>query len=323
MQSMVANRLLRALASPDWDILRPLLEPVELKRGQVLHHARMPVDHVYFPEKALVSVSARAAPNKWAEVYPIGSEGMTGLFVLFGNAMQPALRRVVQVGGPAWRIASHDFCKAICASRSLEALLLRYAAVVLLQSAQAAACNSRHSARQRLAYWLSVASTELRGDVVPLTHSALARLTGIRRPSVTECLGALQREGVVKLSRGTVEVLDHAALGEACYHRVNVVQNEYGRVIEGHRAAALEETRQRRDDRAAAPPSESPHLHEIGRAHEFVAQPIGAERLHKSDLLRFESGEEEDFSRVEDASRHCDEAGLQVTSCRRRSWLPA
>ena len=237
-QPAVANRLLRALSPPDWDMLSPFLEQVELRSRQVLHHARMPVEHVYFPEKALLSVSARSAPDQWVEIYPIASEGMTGLSVFLGNSLQPALRRVVQVGGPAYRIASHDFCRAIQASPSLETLFLRYATVVLFQSAQAAACNSHHTVRQRIAYWLSMASSGLQDNVVPLTHSVLARLIGIRRPSVTDCLGALQSEGIVRLSRGTVEIMDHAALDEACYHCANAVRNEYSRLIDGHRTGA-------------------------------------------------------------------------------------
>lgn len=244
LQPSVANRLLRALSSSDWDLLSPFLEPIELRSRQVLHHAKMPVEHVYFPEKALVSVSVRSAPDQWAEVYLIGSEGMTGLSVLLGNALQPALRRVVQVGGPAYRIASHDLCKAAQASRSLESLFLRYAAVVFLQSAQAGAFNSHHNVRQRLAYWLSMASTGLQDDVVPLTHSVLARLIGIRRPSVTDCLGAFQSDGIVGLSRGAVEIVDHAALDEASCHCANAVRNEYGRLIDGHRTGTQYEKRQ-------------------------------------------------------------------------------
>ncbi len=209
----------------------------------MLHHAKMPMEHVYFPNKALIPVFTRSAPDQWAEVYLIGSERFTGFPVLLSNLAQPALRRVVQVGGPVWRIDTDDLSKAVLASRSLEIFIRRYVVVVLLQSTLAAACNGRHSVKQRLARWLSMASDGLQDDVVPLTHAVPARLVGVRRPSVTAYLGGLQSEGVLRLDRGVVEITDHAALDAACCYSANLIRNDYVRTIEGHRTGALEESR--------------------------------------------------------------------------------
>jgi CRP-like cAMP-binding protein len=132
----VRNRLLSGLPAGDWEILSPSLELVELKSRQVLHHAKTPIEQAFFVERGLVSVSAKVAPEQWVEVWLIGSEGMTGLPVVLGDAKLPAFRRVVQVGGSAFRISAKDLLKARELSPSLDKLLLRYASVVLLQTSQ-------------------------------------------------------------------------------------------------------------------------------------------------------------------------------------------
>jgi hypothetical protein len=129
-QHSVRNRLLSALSPGDWEILSPALELVELKSRQVLHHAKTPMEHAFFIEKGLVSVSARVAPEQWVEVWLTGSEGMTGLPILLGNDKFPAFRRVMQVGGTAFRVSAKDLLKARGLSPSLDKLLLSYASVV-------------------------------------------------------------------------------------------------------------------------------------------------------------------------------------------------
>ena len=83
-----------------------------------------------------MSVSARVAPEQWVEAWLIGSEGMSGLPIILGNAELPTFRRVVQVGGFAFRISATDLLKARNLSPPLDKLLLRCASVVLLQTSQ-------------------------------------------------------------------------------------------------------------------------------------------------------------------------------------------
>ena len=230
-QSSVRNRLLRALPAGDWEILSPSLELVELKSRQVLHHAKTPMDHAFFVERGLVSVSARVAPEQWVEVWLIGSEGMTGLPILLGDAKFPAFRRVVQVGGSALRISAKDLLKARDLSPSLDKLLLRYASVVLLQTSQSGACNAHHSLQQRLARWLLLAKFALNEDELPITHNMLSRLLAVRRPSVTTCLGVLEDEGSIRMDRGLIQVSDPGKLEATCCHCHHVIKQAYLRLI--------------------------------------------------------------------------------------------
>jgi CRP-like cAMP-binding protein len=230
-QTSVRNRFLRALSTSDWEILSPSLELVELKSRQVLHHAKTPMEHAFFVERGLVSVSARVAPEQWVEVWLIGSEGMSGLPILLGDSKFPAFRRVVQVGGSALRISAKDLLKARELSPSFDKLLLRYASVVLLQTSQSGACNAHHSLQQRLARWLLLAKFALNEDELPITHNMLSRLLAVRRPSVTTCLGMLEDEGSIRMDRGLIQVSDPGKLEATCCHCHHVIKQAYVRLI--------------------------------------------------------------------------------------------
>lgn len=171
----VKNKLLRSLPPSDLDRIRPHLEPVPLKARRILHHFNTPMDHVWFVESGLVSVTARVSESTTVEVWLVGCEGMTGLPVLLGADEAPPHRRIVQVGGTALRMASADLRHAIDQIPRLREVLLRYAQVVLLQTSQVGACNSSHSLQQRLARWLLMAQDRLLTDDLALTHELLCR----------------------------------------------------------------------------------------------------------------------------------------------------
>jgi len=71
---------------------------------------------------------------------------------------------------------------------------------------------------KRVASFLLEESAIEGGDRLTLTHETIARHLGTHREVVTRMLRYLQSEGMVKLSRGAVELLDEqglAALGDA------------------------------------------------------------------------------------------------------------
>ncbi len=223
------NRLLRLLPPDDLQKLMSILEPVEIKPRQVLHHWRMPMQHVYFIDQGLVSVAGRISRDKFVEVWLIGSEGFVGLPIVLGDDDDPPHRRVVQVGGSAWRATSRDFREALHEIRSLPVLLNRYGQVVLLQTSQSGACNAHHALRQRLSRWLLLARDALASDEVALTHDLLARLMGVRRASVSECLAAFEREGVLRQRRGVIQIVDAAKLERMCCDCFRIIMREYHR----------------------------------------------------------------------------------------------
>jgi CRP-like cAMP-binding protein len=226
------NRLLRLIPENELSALLSRSDEVQIQPRQVLHHWRLPMEYVYFIEQGLVSVSARIDEHQFIEAWLIGSEGMIGApLVLTEDDQTPPHRRVVQVGGTALRISAREFLTALPELPTLRKVLLRYIDVVLLQTSQSGVCNAAHSLKQRLARWLLVARNALQNDTLPLTHDVLSQLLGVRRASVTNCLEALEREALIRNSRGLVTVANAQRLQRASCNCFGLIEREYRRQL--------------------------------------------------------------------------------------------
>ena len=56
-------------------------------------------------------------------------------------------------------------------------------------------------------------------------------MLGVRREGVTEAAGKLQKDGLIKYSRGHIEVLDRARLEKRACECYAVVKKEYDRLL--------------------------------------------------------------------------------------------
>lgn len=205
------NGLLAAMSAADLTLLRPKLDPLPLKLKQVLEPANKSIKHIYFITSGLASVIAIGKNGYRLEVGIIGREGMTGLPVVLGNDRSPN-ETFIQVEGSASRIAADDLRHAMGKSTSLTRVLLNFVNAFLVQTSHTALSNGTASIEQRLARWLLMAQDRLGGKEVPLTHEFLSRMLGVRRAGVTGALNKLDRKGVIRLSRGRIELVDRAGL---------------------------------------------------------------------------------------------------------------
>jgi len=81
----------------------------------------------------------------------------------------------------------------------------------VVQTELVAACNAHHALAGRCARWLLRLHAHL-GPVLPVTHAFLATMLGVRRAGISITLEVLQRGGLIRQRRGSIEVLDTAAL---------------------------------------------------------------------------------------------------------------
>ena len=207
-----ANRLLAALAPDD-------LERVELRRGAVLLEPAARLGHVWFPEGCAVSLVI-VLRDGTAEGTVVGREGAVGIVGALGGRRAVA-RDVVQVPGPALRLALGPLEAALEASPALRRLCASYVQAFAAEVLQTAACNARHGAEARLARWLLLLQDRAgSGTALPLTQEFLAMTLGVQRTTVTEIAQALRRVGLIAYRRGRVTILDRAGLEAAsceCY----------------------------------------------------------------------------------------------------------
>jgi CRP-like cAMP-binding protein len=116
------------------------------------------------------------------------------------------------VAGEGLRIGTREFKQALADSPSLNARVLSYVRLLLLQTAQTAFANGRYTIEERLARWLLMSHDRLDGDEVPLTHEFLSLMLGVRRPGVTVALQTLEGEHAIRNVRGLITVLDRHRL---------------------------------------------------------------------------------------------------------------
>ncbi len=226
------NRLLAALPGEAYARLRPRLEPVELTIKELLWEKDEPIRHVYFPLNGVVSMVTVMTDGSSVEVGTVGNEGMAGIPVFLGATRAP-LRAFSQIPGVALRMSADDLREELNENGALRELLHRYTQALFSMLAQTAACRSTHTASQRLALWLLMVHDRVAVDRFPMTQEFMAMMLGVRRATVTEEAGRLQKARIIDYQRGILTILDRPALQARSCECYAVIRGEYDRLLDG------------------------------------------------------------------------------------------
>lgn len=210
------NWLLTGLPADEEERLLPALERVSLEIKAMLYEPNEPITHVYFPLNGVSSILSIADNGDAIEVATVGNEGMVGLPVFLGATSTPG-QAFSQIPGEALRMTSDDFRRLVPPGSPLHQRLQRYTEAMFNMVAQGAACNRLHTIQQRCARWLLLTHDRVGRDEYPLTHEFLADMLGVRRASVSEVAGQLQRDGAISYVRGVITIRDRQRLeGISC-----------------------------------------------------------------------------------------------------------
>ncbi|MDB5468811.1 MAG: Crp/Fnr family transcriptional regulator [Caulobacter sp.] len=205
------NFLLSAIGKADLETLAPLLSEVSLQRGEVVFPEGGGVTHVYFPSSAVLSVVTVMRDGRYIESNTIGREGGAGLLDAAGGA--PSYHRVfAQVPGSAFRLPAEAFRRQLEASPAFAQLLFRHALADAAQTQQFVACNVLHNAEQRLARWLLMTADRTGTRAFSLTQEYMAVMTGVQRTTISAMASDFKDRGLIRYSRGNMEILDVAGL---------------------------------------------------------------------------------------------------------------
>ena len=224
------NRLLSLLSDNDYERLRPHLSQVVLDYKKSLYEASRPIEQIYFPIDGLASLVITTGDGASAEVGTIGSEGMVGLPICLGDSVAPS-SVYVQVPGTALSIDARIFRSELERSPTLHSIMLRYAHAFFNQVAQAAACSHLHKVEQRCCRWLLMTRDRMPADDFLLTHEFLGMMLGVRRTTVTDVMGSLQKAGLIRYRRGHVTILDREALRRRACECYDILRLEFDRLL--------------------------------------------------------------------------------------------
>jgi CRP-like cAMP-binding protein len=227
------NHLLAALPAEDLARLLPDLELVEMPLGKVLYESGGRLLHIYFPTTCIVSLLYVMEDGASAEIAIVGNEGILGISLFMGGETTPS-RAIVQSAGHGYRLKAELIKQEFNRAGPMLRLLLRYTQALITQMAQTAVCNRHHTVDQQLCRWLLLSLDRLSSTELNMTHELIANMLGVRREGVTEAAGKLQHAGLIKYSRGRIEVIDRPGLEAQVCECYQVVKTEFDRLLPYH-----------------------------------------------------------------------------------------
>ena len=216
------NRILAALQPAAIVFFSEHSEVRDMNLGDVIFEDGASVTHVVFPHEGVISIIAEMESGRSVEKSSIGSEGMLGFSVIMGGGASLG-KSVVQIAGTASWLSIANLDVALERFHCVRDIMLRYAKSHIAQLMESVACNSLHTAEQRVSRWLLHAHDRMNGDSFYITQESIARLLALRRATVNAICNNLMDCGAIAYQRGKLTVTNRAILHDRtceCYDRI-------------------------------------------------------------------------------------------------------
>jgi CRP-like cAMP-binding protein len=225
-----ANALLGSMPNGTLERWSPHLVAVDLPLGAVVYEPGGTPAHVYFPLSALVALLHVLEDGDMAEIAIVGRDGMVGVSLFMGGGSTSS-RGVVQIAGRLLRLPTALLLDEFARAGPAMHLLLRYTQSLIAQMTQTAVCNRHHTIDQQLCRWLLLCLDRVGGNNLVMTQELMANMLGVRREGVTAAATRLQRAGVIRYSRGRIQVLDQRSLERRSCECYAAVRRECERLL--------------------------------------------------------------------------------------------
>ncbi len=212
------NEFLGKLPRACFELLHPHLATVEFNTGMVMVEAGTAFRRIWFPHCGVVSLVLGLDDDVAIDVGIVGRDGVIGITAVEADVARTAA--IVRCPGTASAIDRDVFRHAWQQSEQLRAALTGWLWRQLGAAELNAACNAAHPIESRLCRRLLMLRDLAGSDLLPLTQQHLAQMLGVRRNSVSLAAIALRREGLLRYSRGSLQILDREGLLEracCCY----------------------------------------------------------------------------------------------------------
>jgi CRP-like cAMP-binding protein len=224
------NRILAALPAQDYARLLPDLEFVEMPLGWTMSESGDHVNFLHFPVSGIVSLIYTLEDGASSETALVGNEGLVGISIFMGGESMPTSTEV-QSAGCAYRLSRKVMKREFALGGQLQHLALLFTQALICQTSQTAVCNQHHSLEQQMCRWLLMTIDRLHGNEIVITQEMIGRLLGVRRESVTQVAGLLQKSELIVRARGRISVVDRPKLELNACECYAVVSEEYERLL--------------------------------------------------------------------------------------------
>jgi CRP-like cAMP-binding protein len=228
------NLLLASLSPGDIASLQPELKGVHFEQEQVLFEAGDSIHAIYFPTSAVISIVVTLSSGQLVEAAMVGRDGVVGASAALDGNMAVS-RAVIQLSGEAMVCSLAGLRSAAMQSQPLLSLLIRHEQALYAQAQQSAACIAAHHVDARLCRWLLRSRDLSQSDSLLFTQEFLAEMLGVSRTSVTVVAHTLQQAGIIRYTRGKIQITNLEGLQDAACECYETVKSQYqGLVGRGH-----------------------------------------------------------------------------------------
>jgi CRP-like cAMP-binding protein len=216
------NTLLKAL---DGDIVERLrLQSVKFEVKHEIENPGDLIDHLYFLEEGMASMTTTFKDGSQVEVGMFGYESVIGVSALMGT--RRSLNRIyTQIAGHGYACHVEDARREFRLGGAFQSLALRYVQAQLVQAMQSAGCNAKHNFEQRLARWLLICADRAHTDRFKISHEFLADMLGGRRPTISTTAAILKQKALIEYTRGEIHILDIPGLTKASCECYLIIKN--------------------------------------------------------------------------------------------------
>ena len=235
---LMGNRLLAALPEAELAALRPHLSLMPLELGKILANPGDRVTHCYFPVKGMISLLSVTEQGETIEVAYVGREGVAGLAAVL-NGHEAVYQMMVQAETECFVVDAKVIRELFSTSSVFRDLLLRYVYALLKQMSQTCLCNHFHTIEQRLCRWLTVMFERSENHRLSLTQEFLSHMLGVQRTSIGLVAHTMQTKGIIRYSRGKIDVVDIDHLRKNACECYRIVNEEYGSLYQQRDQATL------------------------------------------------------------------------------------
>jgi CRP-like cAMP-binding protein len=223
------NQLLNALEPQAFERMAKKLTRVTLRTKEVVYKPNEPIDHVLFPEDAILCLMTIMSNGDTIEAATVGREGASWISAAAGAPSMPC-ETIVVIEGTALRLPIADLHRELQENGHFLDLLTRYSHALLIASLRTSACHGLHGLQERCARWILMSLDRVDSDRFAVTREFLAQLLGTNRPTVSVLVSTLEKAGILNVEGRVVTLADRNRLKDAACECYDIIRKTYAAV---------------------------------------------------------------------------------------------
>jgi CRP-like cAMP-binding protein len=221
-----ANRLLDSLEPGAFERVARKLKRVKLRPKQVVYKPNEPIEHVLFPENAVLCLMTVMSNGDTIEAATVGREGASWISASVGAPSMPC-ETIVVIEGTALSLPIADLDRELKENGHFRDVLTEYSHALLIASMRTSACNGLHRLQERCARWILMTLDRVDSNGFTVTKEFLAQLLGTNRPTVSVLVSVFEKAGILNVKGRLVTLADRDRLKEAACECYDIIRENY------------------------------------------------------------------------------------------------